>query len=288
MNRVSVALVVLASAAVFCAPTDSDGSNSVDKKTPPNEWGPYYTLPEQMPDMAILFRNVLSSYLSSNLPGDKCEKNDAMFERWFQSSKDPNLHILSFYCRTSGVRGYQHLKIKKTGKHDGNVLEFQKSLKLFGIMDAGGYESENTKEGKEAEKLQNELLEKVKPQIKKQPDRDPSKELCPDAGNKTVMTFVETKIENGLYYYKFPVSCNISFSDLDTGGDHVTKIEVVEDKDFKALNGGNATLVGMENPERNIDYVKAMEAALAAKQSHASTVGPMITLLLLPIASRFF
>ena len=275
MNIHVFALVLLPITAVFGAPTDSDGSNSEDTKSPPNEWGPYYDLPADRADMKILFTNVLSDYVRAHHMADyMCETQDALFERWFRSSINTDHYILSFYCRTRGFRGYSHFKVEATSKHEGRVLEYQSSLKSFGIMDARGYDEEQTKDGINATRKQNELLKKVRDQIKMQPGEDPTKELCPDVGNKTVKTLVWTKFENGLYYYKFPVSCNISYSDLSTGGDYVTRIEVVEDTDFKVLNGGKATLVVMEKPEPNTNYIKMMEKELAAKQAAVTTNEP--------------
>jgi len=285
MNSLSVLLsLLLASVLTYAAPAAS-GENAVDNtpKEPPNEWGTYYILPNKFDQMKQNFKDAYTSYQKNPSKETECKANDADFERWFQSSKDKTLYILSYYCRTKSARGYEHLQVYIRPGNSISVKSFEDSLKNFGIMDAGDYD--NTKSGKEALKIQEEKLEQVREQIKEQRNPyDQDEDLCPDAGTQTLYE-VKTKIQNGLYYYKFPISCNHSGS----GYDKMAWVEVVEDKDFKVLNEGNATLIAMEDPEDNIEFKREKEKELAAKQGSASSLVPtVITLVLLPLAHRMF
>ncbi|XP_075257666.1 uncharacterized protein LOC142349783 [Convolutriloba macropyga] len=284
MNGLSLALAFLMASEMYAAPTESTDNNVADDsapKDPPNEWGTYYILPNDFANMKDKFKQSYEKYQSDSNKKTQCKIGDADFERWFISSKDETIYILSYYCRSKAARGYEHLKVQIKGD-DIKVLDFKDSLKDFGITNAGDYEV--TKEDEEALKIQTEVLQKVKDQLKEQ--KNPFNallELCPDPGTQTLYE-AQTKMQNGLYYYRFPISCNYTGS----GHDFMTHIEVVEDKDFKALNEGKPLLAVMETPEKNIEFIREKEKEMTAKQSFASAIAPMITLLVLPLAHGFF
>ena len=251
--------------------------NSNNPKEHLNEWGTYYILPNDFPDMNYNFKQAYKNYQSDSQKETKCKLGDAEFNRWFESSKDNSLYILSYYCRTKGARGYEHLKVQiKSG--DIKVLDFHHALTGFGITDARDYEP--TKNDEEALKIQSELLEQVKAQLKLQRNPfDASIDLCPDPGTHA-LNEVHSKVQNGLYYHTFPISCNYS------GTDFMAYIEVVEDRDFKKLNNGKPVLAVLNFPEK---YVRGKEIELP-KESRASVfnVGPLRTVAFLPFVVKFF
>ena len=221
---------------------------------PPNEWSTYYSLPSERPTMLDIFNQVFENYVNSANPETECRENDAEFSRWYKSSKNPDHVILSYYCKTKAVRGYEHLKISLDKK---NVIEFQDTLKGFSITDAGDYEVKL--EGDAATEIREELLPFLIDQIAEQKDDTAAQnEICPDPGTETFATALEKK-ENGLYYDKITISCNKTATDSGIPS-HQTEIEVVTDRDFKLLNDGKPVLVSMDtNPIRNTMYIEKTE-----------------------------
>ena len=276
MLTLSYVLILLIATTLYAAPTES-GDNSVPKD-PPNEWGTYYILPNDFSVMKADFKTAFEMYHADSNKKTECKFGDADFERWFISSKDDTIYILSYYCRSKAARGYEHLKVQIKGA-DIKVLDFKDSLKDFGITNAGDYEI--TKEDEEAHRIQTEVLAEVIDQLSEQKNQfDPDQELCPDPGTQTLYE-AQTKIQNGLYYYRIPISCNYTGS----GYDFMTHIEVVEDKDFKALNEGKPLLVAMETPEENIDFIREKEKEISEMQkSSAAKFGPFVTLAVLLLA----
>lgn len=241
-------------------------------KEPPNEWSTYYSLPSEMPDMLDLFNQVFENYVNSANPETECQENDAEFNRWYKSSQNSDHVLLSYYCKTKSVRGYEHLKVSVDKK---NVIEFHGSLKGFKIMDAGDYESKLEED--EAVEIRNHLLPSLIEQIAAQRDDTAAQdEICPDPGTETYAS-AQQKYENALYYYKIIISCNKTATDSGLPS-HRTEIEVVEDSDFKVLKGGEPVLVSMQtNIDRNTMYIEkkeqeAAEEEASMKQTDASSV----------------
>lgn len=268
----------------LAADDGASGENAVENAEPPNEWSTYYNLPSKVPEMNDLFRQVFSDYVNSGKSETLCSENDADFERWYKSSKNDDHIILSYYCRTKAARGYEHMKVSQSKR---NVLQFETSLKGFGIMDAGEYETELPEEEGKAIKIR--LLGNVTDQIadQKQDTRDKD-EICPNPGTETAYS-VQTKKENGLYYYRLAISCNVTHT--QGYASHMTHIEVVEDKDFQILNGGDPVLAAMETPSRNSAFIRekqAEEELAALKQSSGARVmASIVTVMLIPAMQLF-
>lgn len=250
----------------LAADDGAGGENAAEeekKDPPPNEWGTYYTLPAELPVMSDLFIRVFTNYVNGRDPETKCRENDADFERWYESSKNEDHVILSYYCRTKDARGYEHMKVSKK---NGNVVEFQTSLKGFGIMNAGDYENELPEA--EGKALKAQLLGNVTKQIALQKgDTRDQDELCPNPGTDTIYS-VQTKNENGLYYYKLAISCNVTH--MPGYASHMTHIEVVVDKDFGVVNDGLPELAVLDIPTRNSQFIRdrnALKELAALKQS---------------------
>ena len=219
---------------------------------PPNEWGTYYSLPSGHATIDVAFSEVFAAYVNSKNSKTQCESNEADFERWYVSSVNSQHYLLSYYCRTKAVRGYEHLKVDISRL---NVLDFQTSLKGFNIMDAGDYEEDIVE--KDGKKLEAELLNAVKDNIEEQRHDSATKtEYCPNPGTQTLYD-MQKKQENGLHYYKIAISCNVT----QTPGyaSHMTHIEVVVDKDFKVLNDGKPVLATMEYPQRNSAFIRVQD-----------------------------
>ena len=252
----------------------------IGAEEPANEWGSYYILPNDMSKMKDNFNMAYQQYQEDPNKKTECRLYDADFQRWYVSSEDTSNYILSYYCRSKAARGYEHLKVQIKGD-DIKVLDFQNSLEDFGITNAGDYST--SLEDQEAFNIQSEYLEKVRDQIELQ--KNPFNEnldLCPDAGTQTLYD-AQTKFENGLYYYRFPISCNYTGS----GYDFMTHIEVVEDKDFKQLNEGNPLMVAMDTPEENIEFLREKEKEMGEMQAASSIkFCPMLTLVVLPLVAK--
>lgn len=223
---------------------------SEETAEPANEWSTYYFLPSEKPDMIDKFNQVLSIHVNSDNPETECRENDAEFSRWYRSSENDDHAILSYYCKTQAVRGYEHLKVSLSKL---NVLEFHSSLKGFGIMDAGGYEQKLSED--DAAEVRAELLPQLIDQLAEQrkDDADQS-EICPDPGTETFAEAME-KYENELYYYKIKISCNETVTESGIPS-HYSEIEVVTDRDFKVLNEGKPVLVTMEPTQRNTWFIE--------------------------------
>ena len=172
-------------------------------KQPPNEWGTYYNLPSKLPEMQLLFETAFAEFLNDVNPSTECQLADAEFNRWYQSARIPDYYILSYYCKTKTVREHEHVKVSKSRAQ---VLDFEKSLSGFDIVDAGDYEDQLDEE--RYTERRNEYLEKVAGQMKEQVQDSWSKnEICPNPGTKVPFSMM-TKEENGLHYYKIAISCN--------------------------------------------------------------------------------
>ena len=251
----------------------------IESAEPPNEWGTYYSLPSGHVIFDVSFLEVFDAYANGRNPETQCQSNDADFERWYESSVNPNHYIMSYYCRTKVARGYEHIKVDMTTK---TVLEFHTSLKGFKIMDAGDYEEEVAE--KDGKKLEAKLLEAVKEKIaEERKDTAEKTEFCPDPGTQTLYD-VKRKKENGLYYYKLAISCNVS----ETPGyaSHMTHIEVVVDKDYKALNEGKPVLAAMDYPSRNSVFIREQEIQSDKQKDSIKKVAPgFISLILVMLIS---
>ena len=249
MLRYLIPCLLISVEVTLAADDGAPGENAVQNAEPPNEWGTYYTLPSELPEMSDLFWSVFRNYVNSHICRTWCRENDAHLHRWYKSSENADYIILSFYCRSKMVRGYEHIKVSKSKR---NVIEFQTSLKGFKIMDAGDYETELPEAEGKAIKIR--LLGNVTDQIaqQKQDTRDQD-QYCPDPGTDTAYS-VQTKKENGLYYYRLAISCNVT---LTPGyASHMTHIEVVEDSDFQVVNGGDPVLIAIEYPIRNSAFIR--------------------------------
>lgn len=180
-------------------------------------------------------------------------------------------------CRTTAERNqFVATSTSKWTSKTKKVLEFQSSLAGYGIIDAGEY-IEQVSEDNNGTLLETELLEAVKDQIAMQKmDIASNPEYCPDPGTQTLFD-IQTKIENGLYYTKIAISCNVSH--LPGYASHMTNIEVVEDKDFKKLDEGVPVLATMEVPKRNTMFIEDMEAK---KQSGVDPMAPGLFISLVP------
>lgn len=214
--------------------------------------------------MDPLFHEIFNDYTNKKDCKTECNPDEADFSRWYISSKDSNHLILSYYCRTKAVRGYEHLKVDKSSK---KVLDFQSSLKGYDIMGAGEYETQVSEDVGKG--LETDLLNATKDQIAEQKrDQAGNPEFCPDPGTQTFYD-IQTKVENGLYYTRIAISCNVTGNAGSYS--HMTHIEVVVDKDFKALNGGEPVLAAMDIPSRNSEFIreKEEEEANSAKQTDA-------------------
>ena len=227
------------------------------------------------------FKQVFEKYQKDSEKKTECQPGDADFDRWFISSKDDLIYILSYYCRTKVSRGYEHLKVRLRGS-DIEVLDFQTSLKGFGLTDAGDYCMNKT--GEEALKIQTEVLQKVKPQLRQQKNPfNQAMEICPDPRTQTLHE-AQTKIQNGLHYYRIAISCNYTGS----GFDFMTHIEVVEDKKCKKLNDGKPLLVVVDTPEMNTEFLREKEQEIIAMQGDSSTKHcPLIALIFQPLVIKF-
>jgi hypothetical protein len=275
--------------AVF-ATNGENAEPTEDLPKPPNEWGTYYALPADFQTMRDVFKYVFETQnaVSSGDFSD-CEISSTTFERWYQSSEDPNSWILSYFCFGSESRGYEHLQVnwpKDSGKETAQFVAFKSKLSEFGIVNAGPYKKANTVEGGDkngkAGKEQSRLTEAVKDQIlaqKKDGSEDP---MCLNPSTKTVYKYVP-KEENGLFYTKFPVSCDDSSGEAT----YMMDVEVVEDKTFKVINGGNPQLVVVYEPRRNIVYIQ--ESMSAEKQSNgAEHLKSFLSLALMSVVYRLF
>ena len=279
MLRYLIRCLVLSVGVTLGADDAASEDNIVEQKKPPNEWSTYYTLPSEWSGMADLFLYVFKDYVNSADPETECRENDADFERWYKSSDKDDHIILSYYCRTKAARGYEHLKVSQSMK---NVVQFETSLKSFGIMNAGYYEKELPEE--EGKTLTNQLLANVTDKIAEQKEDSRDKdELCPDPGTDTIYS-AQTKTENGLYYYRFAISCNVTH--IPGYASHMTHIEVVVDKDFKVLNDGLPVLASMDYPTRNSAFKRQKEAEkelAALKQSSGTRIlASIATIVVIP------
>ena len=230
------------------------GAVDEEAKEPPNQWGTYYSLPAEFPDMSDKFDQVFLNYLASDNPETECLEDDVEFNRWYKSSENLDHALFSYYCKTKQVRGYEHLKVSLSKL---NVLEFHGSLKGFQITDAGDYETKLSDDA--ADEIRRQLLPLLVDQIALQTeDSADQDEICPDPGTETYASVYE-KYENGLYYDKIAVSCNKTVTESGISS-HMTEIEVVTDRDFKALNDGSPVLVSMgTNTIRNTMYIEEQE-----------------------------
>lgn len=241
-----------------------------------NEWGTYFSLPSGHAEYDVTFHEIFDRYTGSSQAKTQCDPSEADFERWYVSSKNVNHYILSYYCRTKAVRGYEHLKVDITKK---TVLDFQTSLKGYGIMNAGDYSEDLSEtEGKE---LESSLLEAVKEDIAKEKrDGAGNEEYCPDPGTQTLFD-ISTKQENGLDYYKIAISCNVS----QTPGyaSHMTHIEVAVDNEAKALNGGKPVLAVLDYPSRNSAFIREKELETEQQKDGAQNLTPKLVFIV-PVA----
>ena len=285
MLRYLIPCLLISVGVTLAADDGAPEENAVQNAEPPNEWGTYYTLPSELPEMSDLFLSVFKDYVNGANSKTECRENDADFERWYKSSENADYIILSYYCRTKQAHGYEHMKVSKSNR---NVIEFQTSLNGFKIMDAGDYETELPDAEGKAIKIR--LLGNVTDQIaqQKQDTRDQD-QYCPDPGTDTAYS-VQTKKENGLYYYRLAISCNVTHT--PGYASHMTHIEVVEDRDFQVLNGGDPVLASMEYPTRNSAFIRQKEAEAelqALKQSSGARIlASIVTMMLIPAMQILF
>lgn len=237
-----------------------------------NEWGTYYKLEgTEFNAKQSLFTLAWNKYQDKSDKKTDCQKNDASFSRWYQSSKNSDYVILSYFCMTEGARGYEHIKVSKSREE---VIEFQDSLKGFGIPDAGSYTDAGNLAGSEAEDVQVEKLALVNVSVEALKD-DAGNAICVNPGTQTMYS-VQRKTENGLDYYRFPISCD------NTGPhSHMTHIEV-------AQRGEDTTLLAVvEDPERNTEFIaeKNNEIESGKQGGSAALCASVVTLILAPILS---
>ena len=239
-----------------------------------NEWGPYYTLPSKFHEYETAFYEAYKSYQGQSNKMTKCAANDALFERWLQSSKNKNYYILSYFCKTKGIFGYEHLKVELNSDLSfKKVLTFKAKLKDYGISGAGS-EYATTSEG--GKTFQEEMLNNVTGQLQLEKDKsDATLEYCPNPSNQTGYS-LKTKTFNGLKFYQFPISCGQDARDY-------VEIEVVKDATFKK---GNATLIAVGSKYSNLDYIKKMLEEEKQKNGHDFLAASLVSVVVLPIIMR--
>jgi len=181
----------------------SNGENRADESVPfdmselkgggpGNEWGAYYNV--NFTQEKELFLNLFGKVRQS-----ECNSGNINFNRYFKSTKDPNLRIYSYLCQESD--GYEHLKVDVNSQQ---LLEFQRKLSAFGINDAGEYKDHGVKlKGNDAKQMAKQVWDGVWNKF------DIPKECSDPSVDQT--DEVEMKSENYLMYYRFYVYCAKGF-----------------------------------------------------------------------------
>ena len=184
---------------------------------PGNEWGSYYNI--NMTQEAEAFAKVFEQVSSSDTP---CAESEMELLRYYKSYDKPSHRIYSYFCRES--KGYEHV----LGDFDEKkLISFHRKLSDFKIYDAKTFPRDLTIRGKkDVAATAWYVWENVW-------NKFDVPEECQNPSVKGT-DHVDSKYENYLLYYRFPLICS--------GGLHRLEVDIFMDEMFEQYFEGKPTL----------------------------------------------
>ena len=220
------------------------------KLEPMTEWGPYYYLPSEVPQMNNLLQAVLNNSFESGFPNiTSCSNNDTVLRRWYVSYKNEDRVLLVLECPIDHISWYGVVSkseemLQSMGEDvERQVLsEFQNYREMSCDLQKAFFE---------------DLLGNVSKKLALQKDINlPERPFCRNHGLET-NNVCARKIENGMKFYKFNVSC-ANFEEQSFPS-HKSQIEIVIDSEYGIVNEKRPELVTMTELISNEDYAEARE-----------------------------
>jgi hypothetical protein len=224
---------------------------------PTSEWGSYYTLDKQYFD--IFFLQAFVAYLKSDqrknakengIPVTNCDSivgDDApRYSHYYRSLGNPDKYLLVSVCDVDRRYEYIVTTAIRSGKGGNAFIEVQFihyyiSRSELGVDDAVLYEYA-TDSDTDPEELLAATREAISANL-------PDGCTDPTLNTRTWHFGIETKEENDLTYWRFPVACTIVTAD-----DFAVKVEVFLDIKNGYVNNGEYGLAGVGGLTKNDQY----------------------------------
>jgi hypothetical protein len=218
--------------------------------------------------MKALFEDTFNDMISQDPDLSLCDRatgnsgTAASYSRYYRNILPGNSHllVLSYYCKAQTPdrpRGYEHIKVDENTRE---FIEFQRSLTPFGITGARDYRIDQAMTGEGGKDAILDLFPGYQEAISEDECRDPQFQFSTEFTAKT-------KDENGLKYWKFPLSCTV-----DSPNDHFTEVEIFQDPTHY-INEGAFTYVGADALFPNDKYFIEKDLPLPPSNEDAGEAG---------------